>query len=218
MSKQRKVSNLLALGILALLTTGRAMHPYEMANMLRRTGKERDLNIKWGSFYTVVQNLDKYGFIEATGSDRDGRRPERTVYAITPAGRAELLDWMRELVAVPEAAFPRFEAALSVLGVLPPDEVTALLQARVTAIEESVASYRDEMAQSSPRVPRIFLIETEYTVAMLEAEAAWVRSLVAELATDTMPGLAEWREFHATGQIAPEFNALLDEGGTDTDR
>jgi DNA-binding PadR family transcriptional regulator len=207
------VGNLLALAILALLVPGRPMHPYEMANVLRRTGKERDMAIKWGSFYTVVQNLEKYGLIEATGSDRDGRRPERTVYAITPAGRGELLDWMRELVAEPDATVPRFEAALSVLGVLPPDELPALLEARVAAIDASVQAYREEIAQATPQVPRIFLIEVEFTIAMLEAEAAWVRSLLTELADNTMDGLEEWRQFHATGRIAPGFTELLDEGG-----
>jgi len=123
MAKRRKVSNLLALALLALLITGEPMHPYEMANLLRRTGKERDMKIKWGSLYTVVQNLEKYGFIEATSSAREGRRPERTNYVITDAGRAELKDWLRELVADPEPEFPRFQAALSVIGVLSPDEL-----------------------------------------------------------------------------------------------
>jgi DNA-binding PadR family transcriptional regulator len=126
-AKRRRVSNLLALVILSMLATGRPMHPYEIATLLRRTGKERDMNIKWGSFYTVVQNLDKHGFIAPTGSDRDGRRPERTVYTITPEGRDELLDWLRELVAVPQAEFPF--AYASGARRLPP-EVERLLTAR----------------------------------------------------------------------------------------
>ena len=89
MAKRRKVGNLLALAILALLVPGRPMHPYEMATVLRKTGKERDFRIKWGSLYTVVQNLERHGFIEEAGSDRAGRRPERTRYAITGPGRAE---------------------------------------------------------------------------------------------------------------------------------
>jgi DNA-binding PadR family transcriptional regulator len=217
MAKQRKVTNLLALGILSMLATGRPMHPYEIATLLRRTGKERDMNVKWGSFYTVVQNLEKHGFIEATGSDRDGRRPERTVYAITPEGRDELTDWVRELVAVPQAEFPPFVAALSVLGVLPPDEVERLLHARVAALEASIQTQRALIADATPHVPRVFLIEDEYAVAMLEAEAAWVRSLLAELADDTMPGLAQWRKYHATGEMDPEYLAMLFEGGSPAD-
>jgi DNA-binding PadR family transcriptional regulator len=44
----------------------------------------------------VVQNLERHGFIEATGTTRQGRRPERTVYGITAAGREELRDRVRE--------------------------------------------------------------------------------------------------------------------------
>src|SRR4029450_640584 len=46
------------------------MHPYQIANLLRRPGKERDMPIKVGSLYTVVRNLERHGFIEATGSHR----------------------------------------------------------------------------------------------------------------------------------------------------
>ena len=114
--KRRRVANLLALAVLSLLRPGYPMHPYQIANVLRRTGKDRDMPIKVGSLYTVVRNLERHGLIEATGSHRAGRRPERTEYAITDAGRAELRDWLRELVAVPEPEYPRFQAALSVLS------------------------------------------------------------------------------------------------------
>jgi DNA-binding PadR family transcriptional regulator len=211
MAKRRKVGNVLALALLAILAPGRPMHPYEMATVLRRTGKERDMKIKWGSLYTVVQNLERHGFIKAAGSDRAGRRPERTVYAITEAGHAELRDWLRELVAVPEAEYPRFEAALSVLGVLPPDEAADLLTRRVRALEADISGQRAALARAG-HVPRVFLIEAEYAVAMREAEAAWVRTLLAELADGTLPGLAEWRGYHETGRVSAQWTELLEEG------
>jgi DNA-binding PadR family transcriptional regulator len=217
MAKRRKVGNLLALAILALLMPGGEMHPYEMATVLRKTGKEHDMRIKWGSLYTVVQNLEKHGFIEATGSDREGRRPERTSYAITDAGRAELRDWLRELVAVPEPDESRLEAALSVLGVLPPDEVTALLEQRLRTLDESIATHRAMLDEAGKTVPRIFLVESEYALAMRAAEAAWVRSLLTELAEGTLPGIAEWRDFHETGRVAAGWAELLAEGGPSTD-
>ena len=64
MAGRRKVGNLLALTLLNLLTE-RPMYPYEMASMLRERGKDNAIKINWGSFYTVVQNLEKYGFIQA---------------------------------------------------------------------------------------------------------------------------------------------------------
>jgi DNA-binding PadR family transcriptional regulator len=210
------VSNLLALGLLALLFPGTPMHPYEMANLLRRTGKEQDMKIKWGSLYTVVQNLEKHGFIRAVSSDREGRRPERTVYTITDAGRAELRDWLHELVGTPEPELSRFEAALSVLGVLPPDEATNLLAERLRALEAGIAAQRALLADSG-HVPRLFLVEAEYALAMREAEAAWVRSLWKELTEETLPGIAEWRAYHETGGPPPEWTKLLAEGGQSTE-
>lgn len=217
MAERRKVGNLLALAILALLAQGQPMHPYEMATLLRRTGKEQDLNIKWGSFYTVVRNLEKYGFIQATGVDRDGGRPERTSYTITGAGRAELADWMGELLAVPDPEQTSFVAALSVLAVMPPDQVAALLSDRVRALEAEIAAARQVIDEAAATVPWLFLIEDDYALMMRQAELDWVRALLGQLTDGTLPGLAQWREFHQTGQVPEELMKLLTEGGPPED-
>lgn len=209
MAKRRKVGNLLALAILALLAAGKPMHPYEMASVLRRTGKEHDMKIKWGSLYTVVQNLEKHDLIKATGSDRDGRRPERTSYAITGAGRAELTDWMSELLSVPEPEQSRFVAALSVLGVISPDEVPVLLSQRLQRLEASIAASRTAVDEAAKTVPWLFLIESDYELAIQQAEADWVRALLAQFAEGTLPGIALWREYHKTGQLPDELMAKL---------
>ncbi|HEV7963155.1 MAG TPA: PadR family transcriptional regulator [Actinoplanes sp.] len=213
MAKRRKVANLLALPLLALLVPGRPMHPYEMATLLRRTGKEQAMEIKWGSLYTVVQNLEKHGYIAATETGRSGRRPERTRYAITDAGRAELKDWLRELVGDPEEEHPRFEAALSVVGVLPPDEVAALLEQRLQVLDTEIEAQRAALARVATEVPRLFLIESEYALALRSADAAWTRSLLAELAAGSLPGMAEWRQWHQTGGTPPEWTRLMEETG-----
>jgi DNA-binding PadR family transcriptional regulator len=174
MAKKRKVGNLLALAVLSVLIT-KPMHPYEIASFLRQTGKDQDMPFKWGSLYTVVNNLEKHGFVAADRNERQGGRPERTVYRLTDAGRAELDDWLRELVAVPEPEIPRFRSALSVLGVLPPDEVAELLRTRLAALDEGLARARADLAEALTQVPRIFLIEVEYDLALRAAEAEWVR-------------------------------------------
>jgi DNA-binding PadR family transcriptional regulator len=195
MAERRRVGNLMALAVLSALAF-RQMHPYEMAGVLRGWGKERDLGIKWGSLYTVVRNLAKHGLIAEVASGREGRRPERTVYRITDAGRAELIDWTKELLSTSQAELPRFRAGLSVMSVLSPTEVEELLQQRLTAVESAIAAARAEHELHSVEVPRLFLIELEYDLAVFTAEAAWMRSLIGELAGGTFPGLAEWRGFH----------------------
>lgn len=199
MAKKRKVGNLLALAVLSVMLD-RPMHRYEIAATLRERGKERDMDIKWGSLYTVVQNLAKAGFLEVVGSERAGARPERVIYRITEAGRAELLDWIRELIAEPVPEQRRFVAGLSILGVLSPDEVAELLGRRLSALDEQITEVRRELEEHAKVLPRLFLIETEYGLAMLEAEVEWARSLRAELNGGTFPEQDRWRAW-ATGEI-----------------
>ena len=200
MAKRRKVSNLLALTLLAQLME-RPMYPYEMASVLRERGKDQAVKINWGSLYTVVRNLEKNGFIEAVDVAREGRQPERTTYRITDAGQAELRDWLRELLGEPEREYTRFEAGLSDGGNLPPDEVIELLRHRLRVLDADNAETKAGLVKVGEQVPRIFLIETEYHLAMRTAEADWVRGLLAEFEAGTFPGIDFWRTMH-------EINAL----------
>jgi DNA-binding PadR family transcriptional regulator len=197
LAKRRRLGNLLALAVLATVVQ-RPMHPSELASVLRERSKDQDMTIKWGSLYTVVQNLARSGLLEAAASTPTDGRPERTIYQITDAGRVELEDWVRELVSVPEREHPRFEAALSVLGVLSPDEATFLLEQRLALLEGDIGRERESLAQYRRDVPRLFLVEVEYDLAIRDAEATWIRSLLGELTDGTLPGLAEWRAWHAT--------------------
>jgi DNA-binding PadR family transcriptional regulator len=210
MAKRRKVSNLLALSLLTMLTQ-RPMYPYEMATMLRERGKDNAIKVNWGSFYTVVQNLEKYGFIEAVEVAREGRQPERTTYQITEAGRAELMDWLRELLSVPEREHSRFEAALGESAVLPPDELIDLLQQRLAALEEANGHLQALLETLVTELPRLFLIESEYYLAQRRAEEEWVRGLLKEFTGGTFPGLDAWRRFHATGEVPADVQALAEQ-------
>lgn len=211
MAARRKVDNLLALAVLATVVQ-RPMHRYEIASLIRAHGKDQQMDVKWGSLYTVVQNLAKHGFLEVVGTSRQGARPERTVYRITEAGRRELADWTRELLATPEPEHTRFVAGLSVHMVLPPAEVIELLQRRLTALEEGISARQDALAKTLETVPRLFLVEDEYALAMVQAEAAWVRGLLAELTSGTFPDLAGWQELHTGGGPSPEMVELWERG------
>jgi DNA-binding PadR family transcriptional regulator len=210
MARRRKVGNLLALSLLTLLTE-RPMYPYEMASMLRLRGKDNAIKINWGSFYTVVQNLEKNGFIEAVEVAREGRQPERTTYQITDAGRAELKDWLRELLSVPEREHSSFEAALGEASVLPPDEMIDLLQQRLAALEEANGLLQRQLETLVTQLPRLFLIESEYYLAQRRAEEDWLRGLLKEFTSGTFPGLDAWRRFHATGEIPADVQALAEQ-------
>ncbi len=209
MVKRRKVSNLLGLAVLSTVSA-RPMHPYEMAALMRERGKDRDMDIKWGSLYTVVGNLEKHGFLAVEGASGKGAtRADRLPHH--RRGLAELADWVRELIAVPEREVPRFEAGLSVLGALGPDEVAELLRGRLGMMERQIADDRAALAAET-EIPRLFLIEEEYDLAIRRAEAAWVRGFLAEIEDGSLPGLDMWRAFHETGELPPEIAELAERG------
>ncbi len=118
--------------------------------------RSKNFPINWGSLYTVVANLAKYGFIEEAGTVREGRQPERTTYQITERGMAELRDWLTELLSVPEDEHGGFVTALSEAGILPPDEVIGLLTARLATLDKANAAHQDDLKRWSSGCPASF--------------------------------------------------------------
>jgi hypothetical protein len=45
-----------------------------------------------------------------------------------------------------------------------------------------------------------------------EPGALWVRGLLTEMTDGTLPGMAEWRQFHDTGEIPARLAELAAEG------
>jgi DNA-binding PadR family transcriptional regulator len=208
------VNNLLALAVLSVLVE-RPMHRYEIATTMRERGKDRDMDIKWGSLYTVVQNMEKAGFLEVVRSERDGSRPERTIYAITEAGRSEMADWCRELIAEPGSQ-QRFTAGLSVMSALPPEEVAELLGRRGDALDRGIEAIRRDLDEfAATKLPRLFIVELEYELAMLETELAWTRSLRDEIAGSAFPYVELWRQVHDEGLRPDEAMELIERGMAD---
>src|SRR5256886_6183602 len=126
----------LALAVMNLLMEG-PMHPYEMKSKMKERGHDQVIKIAGGSIYDTVERLEEGGFITAQETSREGRRPEKTTYAITDHGREEILGWLREMLAQPVNDYPQFAAALAFFAALHKDEVARLLKAP-TAIPETV--------------------------------------------------------------------------------
>ena len=188
-------SNPLALAVLALLFE-RPMHPYEMGLILKQRHKEESIKFRYGSLYTVIDLLLRRGFILARMPEREGRRPERTVYEITPAGCDELRTWMADLISEPIKEYPQFEAALCLLPVLPPGEALALLRRRLELVEDSAAALADQIQDVGlQNFPPLFLVETEYRLALIKAEQHFVADLIRRIESGWGP-IELWRGIH----------------------
>src|ERR1700709_1564859 len=105
-------SSPLMLMVLVLLAEA-PMHPYEMQRLMLWRGKDQVVRVQRGSLYPAVERLWKAGLIDPLETERAGRRPERTVYQLTGAGRETAETWLTSMVRNVRNEFPEFPAALS---------------------------------------------------------------------------------------------------------
>jgi DNA-binding PadR family transcriptional regulator len=196
MAKKRKVGNLLALAVLSYLSRA-PMHPYELSRMLRDNNDVRSIKFNQGSLYMVVKQLARAGYIAEQETTRKGQRPERTVYAVTDAGRREARDWLRELVEMPQHEYPHFVAALSLIAALPPGDVLTLLGSRLRRLAEQRAEIRDGIDRAlAGGLHPLFQVEEEYRLALLDAETSFVERFIGRI-TDPGTGWGPlWAQFH----------------------
>lgn len=202
MAYHRRFSNPLALAVLTLLYEA-PMHPYQMAATLKERAKEESIKLRFGSLYSVIERLEREGLIVAGETVREGRRPERTVYHITDAGKVEMHDWLRELVSTPVKEYPQFEAALSLLPGLPPDEAVEMLEVRLEHLDQTIEAINSQIENAAEHgLHPLFLIEADYRSKTLQAERDYVRNLVRRIVderwgdTEVLQGVPTWRRMH----------------------
>jgi DNA-binding PadR family transcriptional regulator len=168
----------LSLVVLSLVCEA-PMHPYRMQTLIKERGKDMVANVaQRNSVYQTIAGLERAGLIAVRETSRDERRPERTIYEATPLGKKALHGWIRTILSTPAREFPDFPAALSLLDQsLTPKELASLLEARAAADEARL----EQLETPIPGLPRVFLLESEYMAAVVRAEIAWLRAVVADL-------------------------------------
>jgi DNA-binding PadR family transcriptional regulator len=155
------------------------MHPYRMQTLIKQRGKDQIANVSQrNSIYQTIDALRRADLIEVTQTSRDTRRPERTVYRATEAGRAALRTWVRSGLSRVAKEFPEFPAALATLfGVAGPDDLAMLLKIRAQAQQARLI----ELEKTYPQIPRVFLLEQEHMAAAVRAEIHWLQGVISDL-------------------------------------
>jgi DNA-binding PadR family transcriptional regulator len=189
----RKLRTPLALVVLGLLAE-RPLHPYAIRTRISERAHDRLPGVRVASLYDVVQRLDDAGLVQAGQAGRDGRRPERVQYTITPAGSEALTSWVSESLADLGRA-EEFPAALSFMFALGRDRVLARLRARAAALAASLEA--DEAALAAAEAggtPPIFLAEHRYQLALRHAEHTWLGAFTDTLRTGDLRWPGPFRE------------------------
>jgi len=179
----------LALSILELLDE-QAMHPYQLASTMRERHHDEFIRLNFGSLYHTVDALEKNGWIVPVEREKEGRRPERTVYRLTSSGRQLLERMVGDLLARPKREYPHFAAGLMFMHHLEPSEAAQHLRGRAAALGGHIEKLTQIMGElRADGVTQLALIELAHKIAMLEAERHWVERLEQEITH----GKLEWK-------------------------
>lgn len=172
--------------VLALLHE-QPMHPYQLHQTLVERGDTRIVRVNPGAVYHGVERLERDGLVEAVGTDRTGKRPERTTYRITDAGRAAFAERVASLLGDEHPAYPLFSVGLAEANELPADVVVEQLTRRrdrktgnLAGLEASYGAVREL------GLPRRYLLDAEHDLAVLRAEIAWLDATLEELRVDAL--------------------------------
>jgi DNA-binding PadR family transcriptional regulator len=181
----------LGLAVLCLLYGG-PLHPYRMQRLLKEWGKDQVINVgQRSSLYKTIGRLSEKGLIAVRHTERAQQYPERTVYELTHEGRGFVLEWLAEMLAHQRNEFPAFPAALSFAMLLGPEGVLSALRERSESLSVAVTDLRAALAEYASGVPRVALLETEYQLAVTEAELRWVEQILGELADGSLTWTSE---------------------------
>jgi DNA-binding PadR family transcriptional regulator len=116
------------------------MHPYEMAQLMRERYVAIRVKVKAGSLYHTVERLLDNGFIEISETQREGRRPERTVYRMTAAGRDAFVERAQTMLGTPAEEYPEYLSGLAVVAELGREMALNQLKHRAVRLEAAAAS------------------------------------------------------------------------------
>lgn len=180
--------NALGMVALGLLTEG-PRHPYDMYQVLMHRREDIIVKIRPGSLYHAIAKLAESGFVRATGTERDGNRPERTTYEITRAGRHILECIVGNHLANPVNEFPIFPVAVAQAQRLPKTDALQHFKYRLSVLEREASvmktAYQELIDAAKP--PHVIL-DLDYLIAMKESEISWLTTTITALES----GQLEW--------------------------
>ena len=178
----------LALCVLELLDE-RPMHPYELAVTMRARHHDEFIRLNFGSLYHAVDSLERNGWVVSVERQKEGRRPERTIYQLTKSGREQLIRVISEIIAEPRREYPHFSAGLMFMHHLDASEAVGHLRRRAEALSAVSDKLRRILAElRADGLTRLSIIELEHKIAILDAERIWVRTIEQEITE----GRLEW--------------------------
>lgn len=179
-------TRLLILGVLL----EQPRHGYEVRQELERWGAEQWANVPYGSIYFALGKMADEGLVEVVSADvQRGKRPARTVYAVTERGRGEFERLLRESWWQQKQTIDPFQVALTFLDRLPREELLAALRHRANRLRSALDCFPflAKGKLSHPDTPRHIAENLGLAAAHVETELRWIEEAIGKVERGELP-------------------------------
>lgn len=168
---------LLLLGLLR----AQEMHGYQI-NEFIDTQMNFCVDLKRSTAYYLLDKLGRDGYV-LEEIEREGNRPERKVYRITPAGEARFQELLRQNLATYYPPIYPEDIGLIFEHQIPLSESLLLLRSR----RDAIMAHRDQMLALHEHLPLSHRAVIDHHLIHLEAELTWIDQLITTRATQLAP-------------------------------
>lgn len=168
--------------LLGLLRRG-DMHGYRLTEFIHRD-MAFCTDLKKPTAYHLLQKMEQEGWI-VTSEAREGNRPPRRVYQVTPAGEAAFQRLLRENLAAHDPTRFAGDIGLAFVDDLPPAEACALLAQRRAALAGELAAMQTAHGSGAHGSARGLALIIEHHERHLNAELLWLDEVIERLTKET---------------------------------
>jgi DNA-binding PadR family transcriptional regulator len=175
--------------VLGTLEAEGPAHGHEIRRLAERIDVENWSDARVGSIYNAIRRLEAEELIEPIRVEQEGRRPTRTVYAVTDAGRQELASLRDKLLY--EIALPSdpFDVALWVSAHTHTQDLLEVIDRRSTSLRELQGRLENERTRltNAGHLPLVGELLFRHGETRIEAELRWHAELRDRLTDSHSP-------------------------------
>ena len=148
---------------------------YHIMTHVRASRSDEWVEFSRAGLYKTLEKLDKLGYIHME-LERDGARPPKKVYSITPSGEKELADFLQEGFRFEYRMKNDLDAYLVTAVAASPDAADLLdrLRRRHTAVEEQIRVLEEDWPEHKESYPLIVYALYRKRCESLEQERRWL--------------------------------------------
>ena len=156
-------------------------NPYEITKMLKELKLRKWFNVADSTVYATINNLRKQKLIVGT-STKEGRFPEKTVYAITAEGEFELNNTISAYLEKNDPDGSKFDIAILLLHHLSRDEVLQKLKIKLENLESSTYEIKNQILnlERDRTVAFTGLLMLKHRLYMAETEIRTIKEIIRE--------------------------------------